>query len=69
MLSLCDTYVDKHVTIACAQVEQHRRVVEMREIAHVLGLKELGRVHLLQLVALECALQFRVIMLMYSLSL
>ena len=48
-----DTYVDHFGLVARLEVPQHRRLVQVGQVGHVLALLELGRVHLGDLVALE----------------
>ena len=48
-----DTYVDHFGLVARLEVPQHRRLVQVGQVGHVLALFELGRVHLGDLVALE----------------
>ena len=47
------TYIDHHLDVATAQVVENRRLVQVRQIRHVLVHEELGRVHLLDIVLLH----------------
>ncbi len=47
---LCSTYVDESRVVTLFDVVQHGRLVQARQVGHVLLLVELGRVHLLNVV-------------------
>lgn len=47
------TYVDQFAVVTLLQVVQHRRLVQVGQVGHVLGLLEFRRIHLGQLVLAE----------------
>lgn len=48
-----ETYIDELMVISLFQVIQNRRVVQIRQVGHVLAFFVLGRVHLAHLVLFE----------------
>lgn len=50
-------YVDHHVLVTVLQVSQHGGFIQEGQVGHVLGLVELGRIHLLGFILLHGDLQ------------
>lgn len=51
----CNTYVDQHRLVTGPQVVQHRSLIQVSHVGHVINFLVFWRVHLLDVIFLHCA--------------